>query len=256
MQVTRTTEIWVGAFVALGLVALFFVSMQVSNLGDFKSSRGSYVLKAHFGNVGGLKVRAPVSMAGVTLGRVEKITFDASRYEALVEMRIDPSYKQLPEDTSASILTAGLLGEQYIGLSAGGSDDFLKDGDEIELTQSAVILEQLISKLMFNKAEEGKAETKKTARDAPVASSQVNLSTAKPVQSSDVAPSVPVAQESSAAPIPAVAPKAEADVQQKTKMKTGKTTHKATASSRHAPAGTAEHHTSTRTEHAAKKKAH
>lgn len=175
MQVTRTTEIWVGAFVALGLVALFFVAMQVSNLGDFKSSRGSYILKAHFGNIGGLKVRAPVSMAGVTLGRVEKISFDNSRYEALVEMRIDPSYKQIPEDTSASILTAGLLGEQYIGLSAGGSEEYFKEGDEIELTQSAVILEQLISRFMFNKAEEGKADPKKAAQDsspAPVAKVQ------------------------------------------------------------------------------------
>jgi len=255
MQVTRTTEIWVGAFVALGLVALFFVSMQVSNLGDFKSSRGSYVLKAHFGNVGGLKVRAPVSMAGVTLGRVEKITFDASRYEALVEMRIDPSYKQLPEDTSASILTAGLLGEQYIGLSAGGSDDFLKDGDEIELTQSAVILEQLISKLMFNKAEEGKTESKKTARDTPVASAQVTASPAKPMQSVDVVPPVPVPQESSVTQVPPVTPKAEADIQQKAKSRAGKTAHKA-ATAKHAPASTAEHHASSRAAHAAKKKAH
>jgi phospholipid/cholesterol/gamma-HCH transport system substrate-binding protein len=193
MQVTRTTEIWVGAFVALGLVALFFVAMQVSNLGDFKSGRGSYLIKAHFGNIGGLKVRAPVSMAGVTLGRVEKITFDTSRYEALVEMRIDPAYKQIPEDSSASILTAGLLGEQYIGLTAGGSDDYFKDGDEMELTQSAVILEQLISRFMFNKAEEGKGDTKKAAQDAsptsaaPVAS--VPAPSAKMIsQATEVAP--------------------------------------------------------------------
>jgi phospholipid/cholesterol/gamma-HCH transport system substrate-binding protein len=188
MQVTRTTEIWVGAFVALGLVALFFVAMQVSNLGDFKSSRGSYILKAHFGNVGGLKVRAPVSMAGVTLGRVEKISFDNARYEALVEMRIDPSYKQIPEDTSASILTAGLLGEQYIGLSAGGSEEYFKEGDEIELTQSAVILEQLISRFMFNKAEEGKADPKKAAQDsspAPVVTAVTPAPIAKVQQAND-----------------------------------------------------------------------
>ena len=253
MQVTRTTEIWVGAFVALGLVALFFVSMQVSNLGDFKSSRGSYVLKAHFGNVGGLKVRAPVSMAGVTLGRVEKITFDASRYEALVEMRMDPAYKQLPEDTSASILTAGLLGEQYIGLSAGGSDDYLKDGDEIELTQSAVILEQLISKLMFNKAEEGKGEVKKTTRDAPVTSSSVTSSVpSKVAQQPDVAASVPPAPE---ALTPAVAPKAEAEVQQKTKSKPPRSGHKA-VTAKHTSAASPEHHSSPRVDHAAKKKAH
>ena len=160
MQVTKATEIWVGSFAALGLIALFFVAMQVSNLGDLSSSKGSYVIRAHFGNVGSLKVRAPVSMAGVTLGRVERVAFDADRYEALVEMRIDPQYSKIPDDTSASILTAGLLGEQYIGLSAGGSDDYLKDGDEIELTQSAMVLEQLISKFLFNKAEEGKGDKK------------------------------------------------------------------------------------------------
>jgi phospholipid/cholesterol/gamma-HCH transport system substrate-binding protein len=252
MQVTRTTEIWVGAFVALGLVALFFVSMQVSNLGDFKSSRGSYVLKAHFGNVGGLKVRAPVSMAGVTLGRVEKITFDASRYEALVEMRIDPAFKQLPEDTSASILTAGLLGEQYIGLSAGGSDDFLKDGDEIELTQSAVILEQLISKLMFNKAEEGKTEAKKSTRDAPLATSAVTTSAPRPIQPPDAVPSTSVVPE--AAPTP-LTPKAENEVQQKIKSKSPKSNHKASAV-KHTSAPSSEHHASPRADHASKKKAH
>ncbi|MEN9680917.1 MAG: hypothetical protein RLZZ627_810 [Pseudomonadota bacterium] len=251
MQVTRTTEIWVGAFVALGLVALFFVSMQVSKLGDFKSSRGSYVLKAHFGNVGGLKVRAPVSMAGVTLGRVEKITFDTGRYEALVEMRIEPSYKQLPEDTSASILTAGLLGEQYIGLSAGGSDDYLKDGDEIELTQSAVILEQLISKLMFNKAEEGKTDTKKASHDAPALTTPVTSSTVKAAQASEMAPVAPVVPEVSAAP---PAAKAE-DVggQKKIKPRSGRVTHKS-AAPKQTPAP--EHHSTARDGHAAKKKAH
>ncbi|MEN9680667.1 MAG: hypothetical protein RLZZ627_560 [Pseudomonadota bacterium] len=254
MQVTRTTEIWVGAFVALGLVALFFVSMQVSNLGDFKSSRGSYVLKAHFGNVGGLKVRAPVSMAGVTLGRVEKITFDSSRYEALVEMRIDPAFKQLPEDTSASILTAGLLGEQYIGLSAGGSDDFLKDGDEIELTQSAVILEQLISKLMFNKAEEGKTEAKKTAHDAPVASASVISSGAKAAQPLEVAAPVSESQDAATAPL---APKIEGNVgvPKKSKSKSSRVSHKAVAA-KPSSASTSEHHSTARAGHAAKKKAH
>lgn len=162
MQATRSVEIWVGVFVALGLLALFFVAMEVSNLSEFSASRDSYRIQAHFGNIGGLKVRAQVSMAGVTVGRVERISFDEKNYEAVVDMRIEPAFKTLPTDTSASILTAGLLGEQYIGLSAGGSDDFLKDGDKIELTQSAMILEQLISKFLFNKAEEGKGE-KKTA---------------------------------------------------------------------------------------------
>lgn len=160
MQATRSVEIWVGVFVALGLLALFFVAMEVSNLSEFSASRDSYRIQAHFGNIGGLKVRAQVSMAGVTVGRVERISFDEKNYEAVVDMRIEPAFKTLPTDTSASILTAGLLGEQYIGLSAGGSDEFLKDGDKIELTQSAMILEQLISKFLFNKAEEGKGDKK------------------------------------------------------------------------------------------------
>ena len=170
MQASRTMEVWVGVFVALGLLGLFFVAMQVSNLGDFRTAKDSYLLKAHFGNIGGLRVRAPVSMAGVTVGRVERIGFDDQRYEAVVEMRIDPAFRKLPEDTSASILTAGLLGEQYVGLSAGGSEDYLKDGDEIELTQSAMVLEQLISRFLFNKAEEGK-DKKSEATSAPVAGS-------------------------------------------------------------------------------------
>lgn len=238
MQVTRTTEIWVGAFVAFGLVALFFVAMQVSNLGDFKSSRGSYVIKAHFGNVGGLKVRAPVSMAGVTLGRVEKISFDPSRYEALVEVRIDPAFKQIPEDTSASILTAGLLGEQYIGLSAGGSDAYLKDGDEIELTQSAVILEQLISRLMFNKAEEGKGDAKKASQDGSAPATPA----VKPVGvAADVAPVVPAAENASK-------PESE-EIKQKPKTTSGRRTvikHDANPV----------HRESTHAKHVAKKKSH
>ena len=193
MQMTRTVEIWVGAFVALGLVALFFVAMQVSNLGEFRTAKGSYVVKAHFGNIGGLRVRAPVSMAGVTVGRVERIAFDDKRYEALVEMRIDPAYKSMPEDTSASILTAGLLGEQYVGLSAGGSEDYLKDGDEIELTQSAVVLEQLISRLLFNKAEEGKGDKKSAAEETPVAEAK-----SSPAVKADEAP--PARLESRTAP--------------------------------------------------------
>ncbi len=172
MQASRTMEVWVGVFVALGLLGLFFVAMQVSNLGDFRTAKDSYLLKARFGNVGGLRVRAPVSMAGVTVGRVEHIGFDDRRYEAVVEMRMDPAFRTLPEDTSASILTAGLLGEQYVGLAPGGSEDYLKDGDEIELTQSAMVLEQLISRFLFNKAEEGK-DKKSEVVPAPVVGSNL-----------------------------------------------------------------------------------
>lgn len=155
MRSSAAIETWVGIFVAMGLVALFFVAMQVSNLGELRTAQGSYSVTARFENIGGLKVRAPVSMAGVTIGRVSRIAFDNKTYEAVVEMRIDPAYNTLPVDTSASILTAGLLGEQYVGLSPGGSDEPLKDGDEVELTQSALVLEQIISRFLFNKAEGG-----------------------------------------------------------------------------------------------------
>lgn len=187
MHASRTVEIWVGVFVALGLLGLFFVAMQVSNLGELRTAKGSYLVKAHFGNIGGLRVRAPVSMAGVTVGRVEQIGFDNQRYEAVVAMRIDPAYKTLPEDTSASILTAGLLGEQYVGLSAGGSEDYLKDGDEIELTQSAMVLEQLISRFLFNKAEEGKGE-KAVAAPPPVISAPARADKTAPRKRIDSKP--------------------------------------------------------------------
>ena len=129
--------------------------MQVSNLAELRTAQDSYLLTARFENIGALKVRAPVSMAGVKVGRVSQIRFDHKTYQAIVEMRIDPAYNTLPEDTSASILTSGLLGEQYIGLSPGGSEDYLKDGDQLDLTQSAIILEQVISRFLFNKAESG-----------------------------------------------------------------------------------------------------
>jgi phospholipid/cholesterol/gamma-HCH transport system substrate-binding protein len=155
MQSSRAIEIWVGLFVAAGLIALFFLAMQVSNLAELKSNDSSYKIVARFENIGSLRVRAPVSVAGVTVGRVSSISFDNQTYEAVVEMRIDPQYNTLPIDTSASILTAGLLGEQYIGLSPGGAEEHLADGDEIELTQSAIVLEQVISRFLFNKAEGG-----------------------------------------------------------------------------------------------------
>jgi phospholipid/cholesterol/gamma-HCH transport system substrate-binding protein len=158
---SRVVEIWVGLFVAIGFLALFFLAMKVSNLGELSTTREGYKIVARFENAGNLKVRAPVSMAGVTIGRVKSIRFDKQTYNAVVEMQIDPQYDTLPEDTSASILTAGLLGEQFIGLTAGALETYLKDGDQLELTQSALVLEQLISRFLFNKAEGGdkKADT-------------------------------------------------------------------------------------------------
>jgi phospholipid/cholesterol/gamma-HCH transport system substrate-binding protein len=137
----------------MGLAALFVLAMKVSNLNKFGDDQG-YEIVARFENIGGLKVRAPVSMSGVRMGRVADIGFDTTTYEALVTMRIDPAYEVLPEDTSASIFTSGLLGEQYISLEPGGAEDFLNQGDEIKITQSAIIMEQVIGQFLFSKAAE------------------------------------------------------------------------------------------------------
>lgn len=153
MLQSRTVALVVGLFVFIGIGALFFLAMQVSNLSSLDNSKG-YLLTAKFENVGGLKVRSPVTVSGVRIGRVSDIRFDKNRYQAVVAMKINPYYDTLPTDTSASIYTAGLLGEQYIGLEPGGEDDFLKDGDELELTQSALVLEEIIGQFLFSKAEE------------------------------------------------------------------------------------------------------
>jgi len=153
----RAVEIAVGAFMASGLVALFFLAMQVSNLSAAGSGDG-YALQARFQNVGSLKVRAPVSMAGVRVGRVESIGFDQDTYEAVVTLRIEPQYDKIPEDTFANIFTAGLLGEQYIGLDPGGSDVYLAEGDALAHTQSALVLEQIIGQFLFKQAGEGGLE--------------------------------------------------------------------------------------------------
>ncbi len=155
MMKQRAIEIWVGAFVAAGLAALFMLAMRVSNISAFADDAG-YAVTARFENVGGLKVRSPVSMAGVRVGRVADISFDAKTYEAVVTMRISSTYDTLPKDTSASIFTAGVLGENYVGLEAGAQDKYLKEGDQIKITQSAVVLENLIGQFLFNKAQESK----------------------------------------------------------------------------------------------------
>mgnify|MGYP003387158236 FL=1 len=149
MYISRSIEILVGLFVAVGFVALFFLSMQVSNLSSINGDSG-YNIKGHFSNIGSLKVRAPVSMAGVNIGRVTAIEFDTQSFEAIVTMTIESQYNGLPSDSSASILTAGLLGEQYVGLEAGGEDESLKEGSKLELTQSALVLEQIIGQFLFS----------------------------------------------------------------------------------------------------------
>ena len=150
----RTTlDLWVGLFVAAGIAALLFLALKVGNIGAFDSG-STYTIRAEFDNIGGLKTKAPVKSAGVVVGRVTDIRFDAQSYEAVVTLYIDGRYR-FPKDTFALILTAGLLGEQYIGLDPGGDEKMLAAGDAIAKTQSAVVLEKLISQFMFNKASEG-----------------------------------------------------------------------------------------------------
>jgi phospholipid/cholesterol/gamma-HCH transport system substrate-binding protein len=152
MQQKKVFELWVGVFVAAGLAALAMLAFQVGDIGSTEVSN-AYQLKARFTNIGGLKVKAPVTMAGVRIGRVAGIQFDPERYQALVTFAIDGRYSKIPDDASASILTSGLLGEQYIGIEPGGSEAFLKNGDEIQLTQSALVLENLIGQVMVRLTE-------------------------------------------------------------------------------------------------------
>ena len=152
MMQSRAVQIWVGLFVMAGMAALLMLSMQVSNISTFSTQEG-YKVRAHFENIGGLKVRSPVTMAGVVVGRVSSIDFDKTNYEALVTMSIAPQYDNLPTDSSASIFTSGLLGEQYIGLEPGGAESSLREGSEIKLTQSAVVLERLIGQFLVSQAD-------------------------------------------------------------------------------------------------------
>jgi phospholipid/cholesterol/gamma-HCH transport system substrate-binding protein len=156
MVQSRNVEIMVGVFMAAGLVALFFLAMQVSNLSTSSNGEG-YELTARFDNIGSLKEKAPVTMAGVRIGRVAGVVFDQQTYEAVVRLKIESQYNTIPDDTFAKIFTAGLLGEQYIGLDPGGSEVFLKEGGQISLTQSALVLEEIIGQFLFSKAEEGDA---------------------------------------------------------------------------------------------------
>lgn len=152
MMQNKSTEIIVGMFVAVGIAALFMLAMKVSNLGDY-SDKAGYQVTADFQNIGGLKVRAPVTMAGVRVGRVADIKLDPVTYNAEVTIDMYSQYDNIPLDTSASIYTAGLLGEQYIGLEAGAEEEFLQSGDVIFLTQPALVLEQVIGQFLYSKAE-------------------------------------------------------------------------------------------------------
>lgn len=146
-----TLDLWVGIFVVAGLGALLFLALKVGNMSGFDSGN-TYTVKAKFENIGGLKPRAPIKSAGVVVGRVSDITFDNQSYEAVVSMNLDKRYI-FPRDTSAAIMTSGLLGEQYIALEAGGEEKMLADGDSMKLTQGAVVLENLIGQFLYNKAD-------------------------------------------------------------------------------------------------------
>ena len=149
-------DLWVGIFVIAGMAALLFLALKVGSMNVVKTAN-SYELVAKFDNIGGLKVRAPVKSAGVVVGRVTDVQFDGENFEAIVTLRIDNRYA-FPKDTLAAIMTSGLLGEQYIGLDAGGDTQMLKDKDKIFLTQSAVVLENLIGQFLYGKAQEGATE--------------------------------------------------------------------------------------------------
>ncbi|HEX7157185.1 MAG TPA: outer membrane lipid asymmetry maintenance protein MlaD [Burkholderiaceae bacterium] len=154
----KQIETLVGLFVLAGALAVVFLALKAANLASF-SFDSTYPLIARFDNVGGLKVRAPVKSAGVTVGRIHSITFDDKAYQGVVTMVIDGRYR-FPTDTSAKILTAGLLGDQYIGLDPGGDDKMLQAGDQIKMVQSAVVLENLIGQMLYNKAAEGPEKKK------------------------------------------------------------------------------------------------
>ena len=149
----QSLDIWVGLFVALGLLALLFLALKAGNMSAF-TFQPTYQVSARFDNIGGLKPRAPVKSAGVVVGRVTEIRFDDQTYQATVIMNLEDRYK-FPKDSSAKILTSGLLGEQYIGLEAGGDVDMIAQGSKLSQTQSAIVLENLISQFLYNKASDG-----------------------------------------------------------------------------------------------------
>src|SRR5580692_7588535 len=169
MRKSRTLNLGTGTFVLLGFAALFFLTTQTTSRGISFASPPHYDLTAKFDNIGDLKVGAPVSMSGVEMGRVTKIAFDSKVYKAVVTMRMNAKYNQIPTDSDASIYTQGLLGGKFIGLTAGGAETYLKDKDQIDFTQSAFVLESLIGQVLANFAKSGQSDSGKSKADAPAA---------------------------------------------------------------------------------------
>ena len=151
-----TLDLWVGLFVIAGVGAVVILALKVGNLSPHAGGE-TYEIYAHFNNIGGLKPRAPVKSSGVVVGRVTSIVFDTQKYDAKVTFKIEKNYP-FSKDTTASILTSGLLGEQYVGIETGGDTAMLKPGDTIVITQSAVVLEKLIGQFLYGKAQEGKPQ--------------------------------------------------------------------------------------------------
>lgn len=149
---SRATEFLVGLFIAAGMAALVVLALQVSNLTSF-GEPGGYRVTAYFDNIGGLRERAPVKAGGVTVGRVTGIEYDQRTFKARVTLTIEPAYDAFPQDTIASIQTSGLLGEQFVSFEPGAETDYLDDGDTIEFTESAIVLERLIGRFMFQQGQ-------------------------------------------------------------------------------------------------------
>ena len=168
---TRSLELAVGAFLVISVAALFFLAIKVSGLSS-ELSQPSYKVYAHYQNIGGLTVRSKVTMSGVTIGRVAAIELDKKRLNAKVTLEIYNDVNEISTDSVASILTAGLLGEKYIGIVPGADDTFIKNGDEIEQTQSSLVLEDLIGKFLFNKATEDKGSNSAATAPATAANGQ------------------------------------------------------------------------------------
>ncbi len=155
MPTTKLIEIAVGIFVAIGIAALTILAFNVSNVNALGGGK-TFTITANFDNISGLKERSSVAIAGVNIGRVSNITVDPETFEAVVEMKIDNRFNELPLDSSAGIYTAGLLGEKYVGIEPGGAPDYLQENSEIRLTQSSVVLEKLIGQFLFSKSEDEK----------------------------------------------------------------------------------------------------
>jgi phospholipid/cholesterol/gamma-HCH transport system substrate-binding protein len=169
MRKSTTLNLGTGTFVVLGFAALFFLTTQTTSRGISLTSPPHYDLTAKFDNIGDLKVGAPVSMSGVEMGRVAKIAFDSKEYKAVVTMRMDARYNQIPTDSDAAIYTQGLLGGKFIGVTAGGAETYLKDKDQIDFTQSAFVLENLIGQVLANFGKSASPDASKSTTGAPAA---------------------------------------------------------------------------------------